>query len=86
MPAIKAGAHYIGPYAVTEDELDALLAAVWQAFDDMGKEGLSVCGLAKATLRIAVEPFIIPEVDLGFGCDYTIDDALEVKKRVEGDG
>jgi hypothetical protein len=84
--AIKPGAHRIGPYYVTEDELDALLAAVWQAFDDMGKDGLSICGAAKAELRIAAEPFIVPDVDLGFGCDYSLDDALEVRKRIEGDG
>jgi hypothetical protein len=38
--------------------VEELAEAMWQLLDDMGKNGLSVCGFAKAQARIAFEPFI----------------------------
>jgi hypothetical protein len=40
-----------------ERAIVALVGAVWQVLDDMGADGHSCCGLAKAQLRIAFEPF-----------------------------
>jgi len=37
--------------------LEELIDAVDQVLDDMGKDGKSCCGYAKAKLRIAYEPF-----------------------------
>jgi hypothetical protein len=38
-------------------EAEALAEAAWSILDDMGKNGQSACGAAKAQLRIAYEPF-----------------------------
>lgn len=38
--------------------IEELAEAMWQLLDDMGKNGLSVCGFTKARARIAFEPFI----------------------------
>ncbi|KTS39513.1 hypothetical protein NS228_04975 [Methylobacterium indicum] len=39
------------------DQVEALSDAMWQLLDDMGAEGTSVCHSAKASARIAYEPF-----------------------------
>ncbi|KMO22334.1 hypothetical protein [Methylobacterium platani] len=39
------------------DQVEALSDAMWQLLDDMGTEGTSVCHSAKASARIAYEPF-----------------------------
>lgn len=41
----------------TEEEVQELADAMWQLLDDMGKNGQSVCLLAKIDARIAYEPF-----------------------------
>lgn len=45
----------------TQEQVDKLAEAMCQLLDDMGKNGLSVCVLAKAHARIAYEPFCDPE-------------------------
>jgi hypothetical protein len=47
----------------TEQQVADLANAMWQLLDDMGRDGLSVCGAAKAQARIAYEPFRQPEDD-----------------------
>ena len=42
----------------TEEQILRLAEVVSQCLDDMGVSGRSVCGLAKAELRVAYEPFI----------------------------
>lgn len=39
-------------------DMDALIEAMDQLLDDMGKDGLCVCLQAKAQARIAFEPFM----------------------------
>ena len=41
----------------TEEEVAALVKAVWQVLDDMAVSGRSCCEAAKAQLRVAYEPF-----------------------------
>lgn len=38
-------------------EVEQLVEAMDNLLDDMGKEGQSVCGFAKAFARVAFEPF-----------------------------
>lgn len=45
----------------TPEQVDALVDAVEQLLDDMGKGGVCVCLHAKAKARIAFEPFCDPE-------------------------
>lgn len=42
----------------TQKEIDALVAAMDQLLDDMGKDSCCVCPAAKAQARVAFEPFI----------------------------
>jgi hypothetical protein len=39
-------------------QIEQLANAACQVLDDMGADGLACCGLAKAALRIAIEPFL----------------------------
>ena len=41
----------------TQEQIEALAAAMDQLLDDMGKTGQSVCLAAKAQARVAFEPF-----------------------------
>jgi hypothetical protein len=45
----------------TNDDVCALVDAMDQLLDDMGKSGQGVCLYAKAKARIAFEPFRIPD-------------------------
>ena len=53
--------HRVEGNAMTEQEVledvIALVDAMWQLLDDMGRDGLCVCPAAKAQARIAFEPF-----------------------------
>ena len=67
---------------MTDDDLRNLVTAVWQVLDDMGTEGQSCCGVAKAMLRHAIEPFLgaIDCTDEDF--DYKLSMAVDVLKKV----
>ena len=75
--------------APSREEVENLATAVWQVLDDMGKDGLSCCGAAKAQLRVAFEPFVQsaikddPSLIDGWGPDYTFEKATEVMKGLE---
>ena len=61
-------------------EVLALREAAWLVLDDMGEAGQSCCGLAKARLRVAFEPFMVdPD---GEGEQSPMDYPLEVAQRV----
>lgn len=47
----------LGFVVARRDQVEALSDAMWQLLDDMGAEGTSVCLSAKASARIAYEPF-----------------------------
>lgn len=58
---------------VDEKQLSDLISAVWQALDDFGKDGKTVCAATKAGLRVAFEPF---RESAGFDdMDYPLDEA-----------
>jgi hypothetical protein len=65
---------------VSKEQIQALVDAAWQCLDDMSISGHSVCGLAKAQLRVAYEPFASDE-DKQYGDWMTYESA---KKMVEG--
>lgn len=56
---------------------DELVKAAWQVLDDMSR-GECCCALAKAKLRIAIEPFIVGNDDLNL--DYNLIDAKTVER------
>jgi len=58
-----------------EQQIEALVDAVVQCLDDMGISGQSVCAEAKARLRVAVDPFLVPDHD---GLDYPLEAAAVV--------
>ena len=64
--------------------IEKLADAVWQALDDMGKEGQSCCLASKALLRAAYEPFLqdrlksYPLMDP----DYTFEEAAALLKEL----
>lgn len=60
----------------------ALADAVWQALDDMGKEGDAVCGATKAMLRHAYEPYNT-DPDPDAAPDYSLAEAVEVLRSVD---
>jgi hypothetical protein len=60
---------------VSQIDMIALLDAVWQVLDDMGKDGLSCCALAKADLRVAYEAFHNPQDPM----DYTLEAAQKLR-------
>jgi Lar family restriction alleviation protein len=62
---------------------EALADAVWQLLDDMGADGLSVCGAAKAQARIAVEPFLSCEDSDEL--DFTLRRAQEIMEAIRDD-
>lgn len=45
----------------TDEQVAALADAMWQLLNDMGKTGKTVCGLAKASARLAYEPWFQAE-------------------------
>ena len=57
--------HRVEGNAVTEQEMreniTAIVDAMWQLLDDMGRDGFCVCPAAKAQARIAFEPFHNPQ-------------------------
>lgn len=57
-----------------EAENRELREAIWQALDDMGKDSKSVCGHAKALLRLAYGDPTDPEE----APEYTMEEALRV--------
>lgn len=63
-------------------DLEALVWAAWQALDDFGAEGKSVCGATKAQLRMAIEPFKVIWADSATepGLDYSVDAAEALLK------
>lgn len=65
----------------SESQIDDLVDAMWQLLDDMGRDSLCVCGLAKAQARIAFEPFYRPE-DHG-KLSMTFEEAKQIDRRVK---
>ena len=65
---------------MTPEQIHALVLAVDQCLDDMGDIGTSVCGLAKAQLRIAFEPFIGGDIEPP---KYTLEAAVAVQDEDE---
>ena len=59
---------------VLPEEVESLVAAMWQLLEDMGKEGQCVCLEAKARARIAFEPFREDDDDI----PMTLEDAERV--------
>lgn len=55
-----------------------LAEAVWQILDDFGRDGLSVCGAAKARLRIAYEPFREDDDAL----EFTLEEAVAIESSL----
>ena len=75
--------------APSREEVEFLATAVWQVLDDMGNDGLSCCGAAKAQLRVAFEPFVQsaikddPSLIDGWAPDYTFEEAAALIKELE---
>ena len=63
----------------TPEQLYKVVNAAYQVMDDMGKDGLSCCGLAKAKLRVALDPFIPRDDEFGF----SLKDANKIIKECE---
>lgn len=61
-----------------KEQMRALIDAVWQVLDDMGTDGTSCCGMAKAQLRIAFEPFRGDDEPV----DYSLEDAQRLMNEV----
>jgi hypothetical protein len=70
----------LGFVVARRDQVEALSDAMWQLLDDMGAEGTSVCHSAKASARIAFEPF---RVDAD-GEEAPVDYPLEEAERILG--
>ncbi len=70
---ITAALPFLG--AKRETNIEVIRQAIWQALDDMGAEGKSVCGAAKALLRVAYEHVRDPDLD---DPDYLLSSALAV--------
>ncbi len=62
----------------SREDVEALVECMWQLLDDMGKDGKSVCLLAKAEARLALQPFLGKENDPA-DCDLM---DLELAKSV----
>lgn len=60
----------------TEEQVRDLAEAVWQALDDMGREGRGVCAYTKARLRLAYQPFHVPDNDGEM--DMSLQDAQQI--------
>lgn len=61
-------------FGPTDDDVEALADAMCVLLNDMGENGKSVCGLAKAKARIAFEPFRLDD------CGELMD--LEAAERI----
>jgi hypothetical protein len=59
--------------APAADEIERLREALDQALDDMGADGMSVCGATKAQMRYALGKNVDPEFDY-----YSLDRAISV--------
>ena len=66
----------------TEEQVERLVDAMWQLIDDMGPTGLSVCHMAKAQARIALEPFLDDE-DKTYTSWLSLFDAKQIVKSVD---
>lgn len=58
-----------------------LVGATWQVLDDMGADGHSCCGLAKAELRIAFEPF--HDIEEHDEMDMPLAEAIRIVKECD---
>ncbi len=63
-------------------EVQALADAMWQLLDDMGAEGTSVCAVAKASARIAYEPFRVGADGEEAPVDYPLEAAERLREEV----
>jgi hypothetical protein len=57
----------------------ALVDAAWQVLDEMGTQTASCCLLAKAKLRVAVEPFLTDDTPM----DWPLAEAKAIIKDCE---
>jgi hypothetical protein len=65
----------------TEQQVEALRAAMWQLFDDFEEKGTAVCFASKAEARVALEPFIDEDNPAPI---YTLEAARKVLKECDG--
>jgi hypothetical protein len=58
-----------------------LADAAWRVLDDMGRDGLSCCGFAKARLRIALGYINDPDPDAQL--EFTLADATKIIRECD---
>lgn len=68
----------IGFVLARRDQVEALSDAMWQLLDDMGAEGTTVCHSAKASARIAYEPFRVDADGEKAPLDYPLEEAERI--------
>lgn len=68
----------------TKEQVRALAEAMGDLLDDMGKDGLSVCGLAKARARLAWEPFKVDDTGEAYEPEYPLEEARRTVEFCDG--
>lgn len=67
----------------SKKEVEALSDAMWQLLDDMGSNGQSVCLAAKASARIAFEPFR-DKSEEEYSDWMSLSEAFRIRKECDG--